>query len=119
MANKEFGFDEREWLGAGAALTCERGNPIDHRLIGRIVYAIAGHYERDARGMQARLAAAGPELDGYRGSSAQRKQRKSGSANHLSGQRSESGQQLFNRADAARRYKRWKWRRAAASSANS
>jgi len=90
MANKESGFNERERLGAGATLARKRGNPIDHRLIGRIVYAIAGHSERDARGMQARHAAAGPELDGYRGSSAQRKQRENRSPSHVSRQRPES-----------------------------
>jgi hypothetical protein len=90
MANKESWFDEREWLGAGATLACKRGNPIDHRLIGQIVYAIAGHYERDAREMPSRHIAAGPELDGYRGSCAKREQRESGSTNLVSRQRPES-----------------------------
>ena len=91
MANKKSWIDEREWRGDGAASARERDNPIDHRFVGRVMYAITDQSERDTRGMPAGHAAAGPELDGYRGSSAKREQRKSRSTNHVSGQRFEYG----------------------------
>lgn len=104
MANKEPWVDERKWSGAGAAFAHERKVPVDYGFVGRDMHTVEGHLEHNARGMPPRHAVAGTELDRYRGSSAQRKQRKSRCPSHVPGQRLESGKQLRNRDDAARCY---------------
>lgn len=91
MANKKSWIDERKWRGDGAASARERKNPIHHRFVGRVMFAVKDQSERNTRGMPAGHACTRPDLDSYRGSSAKREQRKSRGTDHVPGQRFEYG----------------------------
>jgi hypothetical protein len=65
------------------------------------VHAVEKYRESGHLPVPGGRTASGPELDGDRGSSAKRKERKSRGASRVSGQRSKSGKQLCTRADAA------------------
>jgi hypothetical protein len=91
MANKEFRIYECKWRHDGAASARKRKNPIDHGVVGRIMFAVKDQSECNARRMPPCHAYTGPGLDSYRGGSAKREQRKSRGPDHVSGYRFECG----------------------------